>query len=194
VVDAQQLASARGTPVVLSAVLTRLNLHQTEPLIELARAWSARINFLPVGRIHARLRDLEPLIPEPREMRRAFADIAAHAAAGAPVLGSPASFEYLSHWPDPPDISCFAGRAMAKLSADGRLYPCAILEQRTSGPSALQSGFAAAFEELARDPLSCEGCWCTKTLQLNRLFWQPLSGVPYARRIGAVRSGSRVLF
>ncbi len=172
VTAALEIARDHRVAVVLSAVLTRLNLDQVDPLIALARTWDAQVNFLPVGRVHAHERDLEPLLPDPDAMRGAFSWIAERAASGEPVLGSPASFAYLASWPDPPAIPCFAGTAMTKVSADGRLFPCAILEHRVPGPSALELGFARAFDRLEDVPLECEGCWCTKTLELNRRFWR----------------------
>lgn len=171
VTAALDLASGAGAPVVLSAVLTRRNLGEVDALIDLAGEHRARVNFLPVGRVHAHERDIVDLVPSPSAMRETFAHIAGRAASGAPVMGTSASFEYLARWPDPPPIRCFAARSMAKLSADGRLYPCAILEHRVAGPSVLDLGFARAFDALPADDLPCDGCWCTKTLALNRRFW-----------------------
>jgi len=180
VIAALEMATSAGTAVILSAVLTALNLDQVDPLIDLARTWRAQISFLPVGRVHAHERDIDALVPTPEAMRATFAHIERRARDGAPVIGSPASFDYLTTWPTPPRIPCVAGRAMCKLAADGRVYPCAILEHRTPALNALDVGFAHAFAALANDRLRCEGCWCTKTLQVNRRLWHPRGGRPYS--------------
>jgi MoaA/NifB/PqqE/SkfB family radical SAM enzyme len=179
VIAALEMAASAATPVVLSGVLTSRNLDQVDALIELARSWDARVNFLPVGRVHAHRRDIDELVPSAEAMRATFAHVERRAAEGAPILGSRAGFDYLARWPDPPRIPCVAGTAMAKLSADGLLFPCAMLEHRTRGQDAVRLGFTQAFERLADDPLRCEGCWCTKTMQLNRRLWHPVGGRPY---------------
>jgi MoaA/NifB/PqqE/SkfB family radical SAM enzyme len=175
-------ARERGVPLVLSAVLARHNVDAVDDLVDLASAWGARLSVLPVGPVHAHSVDLEELYPPVDRMRAALARLADRAREGAPVLGSPSSFAYLAAWPDAPPIPCLAGRGLAKLSADGRLFPCAILEHRTAGSNALDRGFAAAFDALAGDPLRCGGCHCTKTLQLNRLLFDPVAALPYRVR------------
>ena len=185
---ARELATEHRVPLVLSAVLTRHNVGRVDELVDLAGEWGARLSILPVGPVHAHTLDLDELYPTPEHMRAALGRLATRAAAGAPVLGSPSSFAYLAQWPDAPSIPCLAGRGLAKLSADGRIFPCAILEHRTAGPSALELGLAAAFAALADDPLRCSGCHCTKTLQLNRALHDPLAAIPFRLR---ARPGQR---
>ena len=179
---AAQLAKSRGAPLVLSAVLTRHNIHRVDELVGLARRWGGQLSVLPVGPVHAFEVDYRSLQPEPVAMSAALERLARLARAGAPVLGSPSSFAYLATWPRSPSIPCLAARGLAKLSADGRLFPCAILEHRTDGISAIDHGIARAFALLGGDPLRCQGCYCTKTLQLNRLFYDPLASLPFRLR------------
>jgi MoaA/NifB/PqqE/SkfB family radical SAM enzyme len=162
-------------------VLTRHNLGALDSLIELAETWDATLSFLPVGPVHAFEIDFDELRPTPEDMRQALAEVAARARAGAPILGSASSFEYLAQWPQAPRIDCFGASGIAKLAADGQVFPCAILEHRTPAISAFEHGFAAAWDAIANDPLDCSGCHCTKTLQLNRIFWDTLEAIPLNR-------------
>lgn len=175
-------ARDRGLPVILSVVLSRTNLDQVGWLVEQAREWGALLSFLPIGPVHAFDLEWERMAPEPAAMRDAFARIAALGASGAPIVGSPSSFRYLSTWPDASWIPCLAAKGIAKVTADGRVYPCGVLAHRTGAISAVEHGFAAAFEALENEPLTCSGCYCTKTLQLNRLFFDTLAAVPFGHR------------
>ena len=179
---AARMTRDAGLPLVLSVVLSRHNLHAIDALVDIAVDWGARLSFHPVGPVHAFDLDVEAERPRPYAMHAAIDRIEAHARRGAPILGSPSSFAYLRQWPAAPPIPCFGGKAMAKLAVDGRVFPCAILEHRTHGESSRERGFASAFRSLADDPLACSGCHCTKTLQLNRVFWDLLDGVPWSAR------------
>jgi len=181
VLAALATARAAGTPRVLSVVLTRHNLGAIGDLVAFAKEQESSLSFLPVGPVHAFDVDWAALRPTPEAMQGALAEVALEARGGAPVLGSASSFEYLARWPEAPRIECFGASGIAKLAADGRVFPCAILEHRTPAISALEHGFAAAWDAIAHDPLDCSGCHCTKTLQLNRVFWDTLSAIPLTR-------------
>lgn len=179
---AARMVRDAGLPLVLSVVLSRHNLHTLDELVEIARDWGARLSFHPVGPVHAFDLDYEAQRPTKTQMGAAIDHLERLARAGAPILGSPSSFAYLRHWPEAPPIACFGARAMAKLAADGQVFPCAILEHRTRGGDARREGFAEAFASIADDPLACSGCHCTKTLQLNRVFWDLVDAVPWSAR------------
>ncbi len=172
----------RGVRLLLSTVLTRHNLHHIDDVLELAQNWGAKVNFLPVSPVHAFDIDHERHCPTPEAMREAFACIADRARRGAPVLGSASSFEYLKKWPGGGRIPCFAGSGLVKIAADGNVFPCAMLEHQTKGFSVVEHGLAGAVERLREDPLNCVGCHCTKTLQLNQLYFDTLAAIPFSVR------------
>ncbi|MCP4872112.1 MAG: radical SAM protein [Proteobacteria bacterium] len=181
VLSALSIGRGAGLPMVLSVVLTRHNVGAIDDLVAFADSQGASLSFLPVGPVHAFDVDYDSLRPTPAAMRTALREAARHARTGAPILGSASSFEYLAQWPAAPRIDCFGASGIAKLAADGRVFPCAILEHRTHAISALDHGFEAAWDAIAEDPLDCSGCHCTKTLQLNRVFWDTLSAIPLNR-------------
>lgn len=182
VTNAVAAVRKHGTRLLLSVVLTRHNLHYIDAILDLAHEWGAKVNFLPVSPVHAFDIDHEKHSPTPEAMRAAFAYIADRARRGAPILGSQSAFDYLKSWPLGGRIPCFAGSGLVKIAADGNVFPCAMLEHKTKGISAVEHGLRGAVEFLRDDPLECVGCHCTKTLQLNQLYFDTLAAIPFSVR------------
>lgn len=221
VLKAAEIARQSRIKIVFNSVLTALNLNQIDFLLNLAEKHQTGARFTALNIAHAGKDKIEPLFPKRRDYREAVEKLIKAKREGKSVLNSLAGLKYLQSWPTPchPDseraqrvegerscvrffglrsrndtcFKCFAGRAFAHLSAEGKLYPCVIMEGKIQGGDVLNLGFGKAFENLLT-PLHlggevkacqentfevgerCSGCWCGGTLELNLLLdWKPRS-------------------
>jgi MoaA/NifB/PqqE/SkfB family radical SAM enzyme len=186
VLEAADSAQKQGIKFVFNSVLTSYNLDQINFLLSLAEKYKTGVRFTALNLAHAGEARIKPLYPNAKDYQGAIERLILAKKKKRPVLNSFAGLEYFKSWPKPQPLQCFAGRAFAHLSAEGKLYPCVILEGKIKGKDVLKLGLSRTFKglpapihlegEICRhlrgEPGQerCPGCWCTGTLELNLLL------------------------
>jgi MoaA/NifB/PqqE/SkfB family radical SAM enzyme len=148
VLQAVEIAQKQGIKFVFNSVLTAYNLDQIDFLISLAEKYKTGIRFTALNLAHAGRAKIEPLFPDKKDYQKAIGKLIEAKKRGRPVLNSFAGLKYLESWPKPQPIPCFASRAFAHLSAEGKLYPCVALEGKLPGKNVMELGFSKAFDTL----------------------------------------------
>ena len=180
------LMAKNRIPFWTTTVLNRSNIGHIDWIVDHARRHGSLANFVllqtqPAGtglRFHPTVDAVRDLMPPEDELRDALRRLVALKRAGAPIGSSLPFLETLAEWPDyrricssetSPLYRCVAGRASCELTADGLLYPCSWVRDRTAGVSVLEHGFASAFRRLP-PIVDCNSCVSSCWLESNLIF------------------------
>jgi MoaA/NifB/PqqE/SkfB family radical SAM enzyme len=113
-------------------------------------------------------------------MRKAAMRIAELKSQGAPIKFSAYVYRHVAKWPDyktrlvigrVPDfdfIRCYAGRFMAFIDADGKVYPCVQLIDSFDALSFREAGIEKAWENCAKH--TCKACYFPCFNELSKIF------------------------
>ena len=172
-------------PVWTNTVLTTVNSPYIDEIVEYVRARGMVSNFVlldyfadPREHFHPALKDILDLVLRGEEKRKALERLIELKRAGAPVAGSIPYFQNALDWPyddkvtspEPsPLYSCWFGRAVAHLEADGNLYACGMGVGRVPGIDVREVGFKVAWKELKPLP-NCNSCTMACGVEANLLF------------------------
>lgn len=167
VMEALRAARGAGIRTVLVTTITSRNVGQLDHVLELARDAGVFAAFQPIKPYYKGAVDIEDLLPDPGDMRRAVEGLVAARRDGYAhtLRNSPAGLEHLSDWPRYGELRCWAGRIFCIVGADGTLYPCDRTRIDDPLPSCTEEGLEKALERLP-DP-DCEGCGFCGALELN---------------------------
>ena len=163
VIEAIGAAGDAGIRTVLVTTITRRNVGCLDHVLEVAREHSTMAAFQPVKPYYKGAVDMQDLLPEPEEMRRAVRRL--REARPGELRNSPAGLEHISRWPSYGPLRCWAGRIFCIVGADGTLYPCDRTRMDGPLPSCRELGLRRALERLP-DPV-CDGCGFCGALELN---------------------------
>ncbi|MFC1632365.1 radical SAM protein [Candidatus Omnitrophota bacterium] len=166
---AAAVAQGAGIKVFFNAVLTKYNLDHIDCILSIGRQYNTGVLFGPVSYIHSKGVSVKHLFPRKDEFRQAVDKLIHEKRNGAPVINSMASLKYMKGWPQPKRIQCYAGKAFCHITAEGRLYPCVAMEDRFKASYCKGKNFKLALKNLSKGNY-CQGCWCTGTLEFNRLL------------------------
>ncbi len=186
--DAQEAIEAllsRGIKVWTTTVLTRINAPYIDAVVDHARERGFTANFVlldffedPKEHFHPSLREIGDLILAGEERKEALRKLIELKRGGAPVGGSLPYFQNALNWPhddrvtspEPsPYYRCWAGRSVAHLEADGKLYACGMGVGRVKGIDVREDGFSAAWKRLRPLP-DCNSCTMACGVESNLLF------------------------
>lgn len=99
---------------------------------------------------------------------------------GYPVYFSSKAFEYVLKWddyhrenfvgstPDFPYVTCSAGRYRCVIDADGNVYPCEILIEKTPKYNILKDDEGYVFSHISRH--NCKACYLVQQNEFNLLY------------------------
>jgi MoaA/NifB/PqqE/SkfB family radical SAM enzyme len=169
-VEALKFAREEGIRTVAVTTLTRENVGHIGHVLDVARTSGAFAAFQPLKPYYKGCSDVEDLLPEPGEMRRAVRDLDLfrERTGGRILRNSAVALRHISRWPEYPPLRCWAGRVFCIIGADGTLYPCDRVHIDTPLPNCLDTGLCAALDRLP-DP-ACDGCGFLGSFELNQLL------------------------
>jgi len=166
---AAKAARDKGIKFFFNTTLTKYNLDCVGYMLDVSSEYNTGVMFGPASYIHSCSKTASSLMPGREEFYQTIDKLLYEKRKGKPVLNSASALKYMKAWPNPGKISCYAGRAFCHIGADGRLYNCVAMEQRIDAPDCINTDFEEAFNKLFNDTF-CNGCWCTGTLEFNRLL------------------------
>lgn len=161
---------AAGLPTIISATLTRDNMHDMEYLAELARAQGTRVQYsILYNSEDARVRPMIMSESETRATAQAILDLKRQ---GYPVYYSDNVLVTTIHWPAAHDrkftksekdfsdkfrlVPCYHGRLKYQIDADGRVVECWATDY-PHAPNIKDMGIARAMKQVNADK-TCYHC------------------------------------
>lgn len=161
---------SQGVPVSLQCTLSALNLDSVDEVLAVAKSLGVWVMFHPATAWLDSSRKPNPIAPAPEAYRQALDRVAEAKRAGAPVANSLEGLKHLRHWPDTTPIWCGAGRIMAVVEPDGRLFACHQCEFDGAPPEGAEvPSLREQFTALT--PLKgCGQCWCGPVVDLAMIF------------------------
>jgi MoaA/NifB/PqqE/SkfB family radical SAM enzyme len=167
--DAIAGAKAHGIPVVLNTVVSRLNADALEYVLAVCRDNGIKAFFEPATLTRLGSPDERNLIaPETETYQRAVTQLMRFKRRGKyrqHIGNSLAGLEYLSHWPEPRPVPCWAGLLLFRIDPQGMLYNCSEDRAVDVGRPILELGFAECVRRLRYAP--CRECWCAQQVESN---------------------------
>ncbi|MDD5729501.1 MAG: radical SAM protein [Candidatus Omnitrophica bacterium] len=159
-------AIEENIPVYINSVISKLNVKTIENILGICLRYKVGVYFQPSRMNIFGEKSANPVAPEPDEYKQAVQKIMLLKKTrlyGKIILNSARGLEYLSHWPLPEVIPCFAGLTVFRLDAKGILYPCN--EMADSGINAIAHGLAESIKKISYSP--CRECWCANLVEYN---------------------------
>jgi len=161
-----EAARSAGIPVQLNTVLSRDLLPCLDEYLALVQGFGCPVSFQPLE-LRAQLSpgDLQELLPDPADLRRALVRLAELRRRGDPrLVNSAGTLELMRRWPATVSQRCQAGRWFCRIMSDGSVVAC-------EEPGMTGGGQARTFMEGVRAMAAvgqCPGCWRNNTLEINR--------------------------
>lgn len=166
VMEAIRAAKKIGMPVKLNTTLTKYNIEAIDFLLGKAAELNTQVKFQPVSHVHAMGRDISALLPGEDKYKETISRLIRLKKHNPYIINSVSALKYLYTLPQSKKINCYAGRIICCIGADGNVAPCSATRDRFNSNNCLTTTFMDAFNKLP--PIfSCNGCWCTSTLELN---------------------------
>ncbi|MDP8215605.1 MAG: radical SAM protein [Candidatus Euphemobacter frigidus] len=172
-------------PVWTNTVLTTVNAPYVDEIVENAGEKGMVANFVlldyfedPGKHFHPAREEIEKLILKGEKKKVALNRLVKLKREGKPVAGSIPYFRNALDWPyddrvtspDPsPFYRCWAGRAIAHLEADAKLYACGMGVGRVPGIDVREIGFQEAWRRIKPLP-NCKSCTMACGVEANLLF------------------------
>jgi MoaA/NifB/PqqE/SkfB family radical SAM enzyme len=167
-----------GKPVIAICVVTEHSLTQTETLLRQAEAIGFRLHFQPQCTETDIVRGaVSPTIGNER-FRDFWRGVLVEKRKGRPIVSSTPYLEYLAQWKDfsvsahhEADTRCPAGRGYLYIDPQGRAYPCAYTQGKTTSVDLLLDDWRTAWDR----EVPCTRCIVGPMLEFNLLFQRPLA-------------------
>ena len=169
VIRAAEIAKENRIPVNFSMTLNKYNIDAIDFVLDMARKLDIKVGFQPVNHVHAKNKDINFLFPDKARHHNVITRLIGLKKSNPYIINSRPALEYLYNWPEPGKFKCFAGRIICCLMPEGKMFPCASMRNYLNGISCLSASVKNAFNNL-QTPVSCKGCWCASTLELNCLM------------------------
>ena len=160
-----------GIKTHISTVITKhnCNIEAIDWVVNFAKKRNIQTEFNFLFQQAERKNDSDNLMADNKSLRRIALRIIEHKKAGAPILFSEKVYRIVANWPDykkrlfyneKPDfdyIPCQAGRFMAFIDVDGKVYPCVQLIGSFPALDYKKVGIRKAWANCANYP--CNACY-----------------------------------
>ncbi len=190
VVDAIDLARARGIRLFINMVVTNQNLDGIEPMLDFCEARGIGLNAQPVvfGR---RYYDdaARPYALDAEQIRAMHVQLAGWKRAGRPLMFAAATYEKVLDWSDYGELSrpsedgaaCMAGRFYVHVEPNGDVHPCVQHSANFTPRNLARDGLEAALTHVQRH--DCHDCFSAYLNERKALFGlRPAALLELARR------------
>lgn len=166
IMDAVKIAKENNMNIKFNTTLTKHNIDHIDYILQKAMDLDVKVKFNPVTYLHSLGKDISFLFPEGEKYRQTVQRLIDLKKSNPYIINSSVALKYLYNWPAYSRLKCYAGRLSCCITPNGDVYPCSLLRDRAKSFNCLLPEFKESFPELSRE-VSCDGCWCTSTLELN---------------------------
>lgn len=167
VIHALGLAVRRGFNVRLCMTLSKLNLDETDFVLEIARKFSVKVLFQPAVR-NSEFSSQDSFIATDDLFRKKINELIEKKQKGERCIGnSLASLRYMLNWPNGKKILCGAGILFCRIEPDGKIYPCSRTIEKKYAVTPTND-FMGSFSKLKN--VGCDACWANSLLEANLLL------------------------
>lgn len=158
-----------GIPVKFNTTLTKYNIDSVDFILDKSRELNVPVKFQPVSYAHRRDKKIDYMFPPADKYKNALRKIISEKKRNKLIISSVSGLGYLCNWPDHGKFKeCYADKIICRIGPKGEVFPCTMMRHKYEFPNCLELGFKKAFYGMPR--ASCNGCWCTATLELNCLL------------------------
>lgn len=167
VVRALEIARKHNLKVTFNTTITKYNVNKISFITKQIKEWKVPTTFQPVSNILFCTRDLKSIYPPKKDFINCMLTLIREKRKNPYIQNSYSSLNYLTKWPNPPKIRCFAGLAHIRIAANGNVYACNRMENKESG-FVDNPNMNYIIKNLERP--DCKGCWCITALELNYVY------------------------
>ncbi|MCF7907366.1 MAG: radical SAM protein [Candidatus Omnitrophica bacterium] len=182
VMVAIETAKKYNIKVKFNTTLTKYNIEYIDFILEKAKQLNVKVKFQPVSHVHSAGKDIRDFFPEIKEYKQAVQRLIDSKRTNKFIINSIASLNYLSTWPHPLKLKCYAGKLICCITANGKVWPCSAAREESYHLNCLDPKFKKMFARGLAMPF-CQGCWCSSTLELNCLMKFNLNTILNIRRL-----------
>lgn len=170
VLRAIEITQAKGIKTIFTTTLTKYNIGYLLHILKIAKSLNTLVAFQPLKQYNRGAENLEAIMPEEKEYKRAIAGLIALRKKGNKYMrNSLYELNHIYHWPRYKHLECWAGKIFCMIGSKGELYPCDRIQYETDLPNCVALGFKKAFDSLPY-VFHCEGCGFCGTSELNFLL------------------------
>ena len=170
VIEAIEICLREGLKVNLSMVLTDGNTGHVPFVVDLAERYGVGVYFSPADQQLAG--DTERLMSvnfNRLELQKTIDYLMLRKKRGCRAIrNSPDGLKYMSHWPNPTEISCLISRIFFNIEPDGRIFSCDQFPNFRNYLRPIDGDLKKTFDLLSL-PHPCNLCWCGSTVEFNLL-------------------------
>ena len=190
VVDAIDLARARGVRLFINMVVTNQSIDEIEPMLEFCEARGIGLNAQPVVFGRKYYDDAaRPFALSDEQVRSMHRRLAAWKRAGRRLMFAASTYDRVMDWSDYGEIShrsegastCMAGRMYIHIEPNGDVHPCAQHTAAFTPKNIARDGLEAALTHVQRH--DCGDCFSAYLNERKALFGlRPAALLEVARR------------
>ena len=166
--EAIKLCRSEGIPIVLTTVLSKLNLDYIDYILDIAQKFNIKVLFQPAQLNLLGQDKTNPLALEKQQLQDQIERLIKEKSQGnSHIYNSLSGLRHLKHWPEAAVIPCWAAKLHCRIDSDGYIYPCghttAVYKERSIFYKDLND-----YNELYDlVPVGCRHCWCASIVEYN---------------------------
>lgn len=167
VLRAIHVAKQNNLDVQLNTTLSKYNINFIDEIIAFSNKNGVKVKFEPVHSFGDKV-NVDKLKINPKEYNLALRKLIVYKKKTNSVVNSFSSLRYYLNYPYNRIIKCCGGRILCRISSEGYVFPCTMIEGKVKSLSCLDHGLGDAFGAVSRG--GCKACLCSTTLELNLIY------------------------
>jgi len=166
--DAIKLCRSKGIPLVLTTVLSKLNLDYIDYVLDIAKEFNLKVLFQPAQLNLLGADKTNLLALEKGQLQNQIERLIKKKSEGNKhIYNSLSGLRHLYHWPDAAAIPCWAAKLHCRVDSDGYIYPCG----HTTAAYKEKPIFYKELDDYNQlyhlVPSGCRHCWCASIVEYN---------------------------
>lgn len=166
--DVIKLCRTARIPIVLTTVLSKLNLDAIDYILDTAQQHNIKVLFQPAQLNLLGQDKPNPIALEKPQLQNQIEKLINKKLQGnRSIYNSLSGLRHLSHWPDVKSIPCWAAKLHCRIDSDGYIYPCGhttpFYQERPIFYKDL-TDYHQLYDGL---PVGCRHCWCASIVEYN---------------------------
>jgi len=168
VMEAVELAKQHNIKIAFNTTLTSYNLEHINFILNISKKFRVPVVFQMVNSYLAGEKDISKIKISQDDSKVVFRKLLQAKKNNPYIVNSELALKYLHDYPNVREFSCGAGKIYARISAEGRFYPCTLFMCDYTKHSKLESNMYKSFNSLPN--VNCKNCLCPMILELNYIY------------------------